>query len=102
MKRFIILAALLVSTGSSIVFSQARIENRNKFFEAEGYVLFEEYKEALRLYLELNKSYPTNANLKFRIGQCYVNIAEEKEKSIAYLEDAVKNINPKYKEGKFK
>lgn len=86
----------------NITFPQARIENRMKFFEAEGYVLFEEYKEALRLYLELIKSYPTNANLKYRIGQCYVNIPEEKEKSISFLEEAVKNINPSYKEGKFK
>jgi hypothetical protein len=100
-KRFLItvLLALLVI---NISFSQARIENKLKFYEAEGYVLFEEYKEALRLYLELIKSYPTNANLKYRIGQCYVNIPEEKEKSITFLEDAVKNINPAYREGKFK
>jgi len=100
-KRFL-LTVLLSLLVINISFSQARIENKLKFYEAEGYVLFEEYKEALRLYLELIKSYPTNANLKYRIGQCYVNIPEEKEKSISFLEDAVKNINPAHRGGKFK
>ena len=31
-----------------------------------------------------------------------MNIPGEKDKAVSYLEDAVKNINPKYKEGKFK
>ena len=46
--------------------------------------------------------YPANSNFKYRIGQCYINIPGEKEKAISYLEDAVKNINPDYKEGKFR
>ncbi|MCX6333194.1 MAG: tetratricopeptide repeat protein [Bacteroidia bacterium] len=102
MKKFILLTALLNILVSNVSFSQAKIENKLKFYEAEGYVLFEEYKEALKLYQELIKSYPNNSNLKFRIGQCYINIPAEKDKSLAYLEDAVKNINPDYKEGKFR
>jgi hypothetical protein len=102
MKRLILLTASLAFLVSNISFSQARIENKMKFHEAEASILFEEYKEAIKNYLELIKSYPTNSNLKYRIGQCYVNIPEEKEKSLTYLEDAVKNINPGYKEGKFK
>ena len=47
------------------------------------------------------KSYPSNSNFKYRIGQCYINTPGEKTKAISYLEDAVRNINPKYKEGKF-
>ena len=39
--------------------------------------------------------------IKYRIGQCYINIPGEKIKAIKYLEEAVKNINPDYKEGKF-
>ena len=45
---------------------------------------------------------PTNSNYKYRIGQCYINTPGEKEKAVSYLEDAVKDINPDYKEGKFK
>lgn len=43
-----------------------------------------------------------NSNLKFRIGLCYLNIPGEKGKSIQYLEEAVKNINPEYRTGKFR
>jgi|WetSurMetagenome_2_1015567.scaffolds.fasta_scaffold00037_15 tetratricopeptide (TPR) repeat protein len=102
MKRFLLITASIALLTSNLSFSQARIENRNKFYEAEGYLLFEEYEEALTLYLELIKSYPNNNNLKYRIGQCYINIPNEKEKSLSYLEEAVKNINPKYKEGRFR
>lgn len=102
MKRFILLTASLALLMGNVSFSQARIENRKKFYEAEGFILFEEYQDALADYLQLIKSYPTNSNLKYRIGQCYINTPAEKEKSIQYLEEAVKNINPKYREGRFK
>lgn len=102
MKRITFFLLLLALMNSNDLLSQARIENRLKFAEAESWILFEDYVEALDLYLQLIKSYPTNSNLKYRIGQCYLYIPGEKQKSIGYLEDAVKNINTKYKEGKFK
>jgi tetratricopeptide (TPR) repeat protein len=101
MKKFTLITFLLVFLIGNNLFPQARIENKLKFVEAETYVLFEEYEEALAKYLELIKSYPNNSNIKYRIGQCYIFKQGEKYKAIAYLEDAVKNINPKYKEGKF-
>lgn len=86
---------------SSDLFSQSKEVSRNNFYDAESWILFEAYKDALPLYQQLLKSYPDNANFKYRIGQCYINIPGEKVKAISYLEDAVKNINPDYKEGKF-
>ncbi|HEX2921373.1 MAG TPA: tetratricopeptide repeat protein [Bacteroidales bacterium] len=82
--------------------SQSKIEIRNIFYEAESWILFEDYKEALPLYQQLLRINPINSNIKYRIGQCYINSPGEKEKSISFLEDAVKNINPDYKEGKLK
>jgi tetratricopeptide (TPR) repeat protein len=64
------------------------------FLEAESYFLYEEYTEALPLYLKINKQQPNNDNINFKIGVCYLNIPYEKEKSIEYLEKAVKNIHP--------
>jgi len=84
------------------VLSQSRVELKNNFYYAESRILFEDYKEALPSYLTLLKVYPTNANFKYRIGQCYINTSGEKEKAIRYLEDAVKNIDPDYKEGSFR
>jgi tetratricopeptide (TPR) repeat protein len=102
MKRFTLLTFLLVLMLSNGLFSQSRFENKKNFYEAESWILYEDYKEALQLYLGLNKIYPNNSNVKYRIGQCYINIPGEKEKAISYLEEAVNNINPQYKEDKFK
>ena len=72
------------------------------FYEAESWILFEDYEEALSMFERLLTISPTNSNYKYRLGQCYLNKPGEKEKAIGYLEDAVKNINPNYKEGKYK
>ena len=101
-KRALPVLLLAYALSCNTLFSQARIENKLTFYEAESWVLFEDFKEALPLYLRLLKFFPNNSNIKYRIGQCYINIPGEKDKAVAYLEDAVKNINPDYKEGKFK
>ncbi len=103
-KRCGLILLFLVSVITNDLFSQAaaRIDNRLTFADAESWILFEDYNEALQLYLQLIKSYPTNSNLKYRIGQCYLYIPGQKELSIGYLEDAVQHINTKYKEGRFK
>ena len=101
MKRFVLLTWLLAAFINSDLFSQTREETRNTFYDAESWILFEAYKDALPLYEQLLKNNPDNANYKYRIGQCYMNIPGEKAKAVSYLEDAVRNINPQYKEGKF-
>ena len=95
-----ILLAFLLSINNIV--AQARQENRNNFLEAESWILFEAYKDALPLYQSLLKIFPDNANYKYRIGLCYLNIPGEKDKAIGYLEEAVKNINPRYREGNFR
>ena len=102
MKRFILFLLLLVILINSDLLSQSKSENKLTFYDAESWILFEDYKEALPKYQQLLKLYPDNSNFKYRIGQCYINTPGEKEKAISYLEDAVKNINPDYKEGKFR
>lgn len=100
-KKFFIPALLLVLLSGTDLLSQSSARNKMIFYDAESWVLFEDYKEALPAYLQLLEYYPSNANIKYRIGQCYINIPGEKEKAISYLEDAVQNINPAYKEGRF-
>jgi hypothetical protein len=102
MKRLVLLSWLLATFINSNLLSQSKGEIKNYFYDAESWILFEDYKEALPLYQQLLKIYPKNSNFKYRIGQCYINTPGEKEKAISYLEDAVKNINQKYKEGKFR
>jgi len=100
-KRFILAAWLLAVVFNSDLLSQSKGELRTNFYEGESNILFEDYEEALPFYQILSKIYPTNANFKYRIGQCYINIPGEKDKAASFLEEAVKKINPKYKEGKF-
>ena len=101
MKRLVLLTWLLATFINSDLLSQSKEELKNNFYDAESWILFEAYQDALPLYLQLLKSYPDNSNFKYRIGQCYINIPGEKAKAASYLEDAVKNIDPKYKEGRF-
>lgn len=102
MKRLFLLSWLLATLCNVNLISQSKVEIKNNFYEAESWILFEDYKEALPLYQQLLKIYPNNSNYKYRIGQCYINTPGEKAKAMSYLEDAVKNINPKYREGKFR
>ncbi|HSL85334.1 MAG TPA: hypothetical protein VK861_00200, partial [Bacteroidales bacterium] len=102
MKRILLLAWLLVILVSNELFPQSRTEIRNSFFEAESWMLFEEYREALPLYQLLLKIDPDNDNYRFRIGQCYLNMPGEKEKAVGYLEQAARNINPGYRQGHFR
>jgi WD40-like Beta Propeller Repeat. len=82
-------------------FAQKVSYYKRVFVDAEYYVLYDEYKDALPLYKELYKAGKTNANICYRIGQCFINIPGEKEKAIAYLEKASSQINSSYKEGYF-
>jgi hypothetical protein len=83
-------------------FGQQATDLKQVFLAAESYYLFEEFEEALPLYLRVHRSEPDNYNLYFKIGVCYLNDPYEKDKSIFYLEKASKNINPKYKDSNYK
>jgi hypothetical protein len=71
--------------------AQSSVEKKNIFKQAETYYLYEEYELAIQLYLDLET--PDNLNIKYKIGTCYLNIPGEKEKSVAYLEEAVRNAS---------
>lgn len=71
------------------------------FVDAEYYLLYEEYRDALPLYQEIYKAFPSNHNLAYRIGLCYLHMPSEKSKSISYFEKASKNITNNYQEGYF-
>ena len=101
-KKVILITSFLILVINTDIFPQSRAENKMNFHDAESWILFEDYREALPLYQDLISIYPGNSNFKYRIGQCYLNIPGEKEKAISYLEDAVKNINPEYREGSFR
>lgn len=106
--KYITIASLLLFLISGNVNAQKADQRTRKpdpkesFLEAESYFLFEEYQEALPIYMRLLKLFPENDNLKYRIGICLLNDPYQKEESISYLEQATKNCAKDYKENSFK
>ena len=82
---------------------KSQIDLKEYFMDAEYFFAQEEYLDALSDYLEVyNNGYSDNANINYRIGTCYLNIPGQKEKSINYLLEALKNVSPKYRESTLK
>ena len=72
-------------------YSQSDIKQlRENFLYGEYYLSKHKYREALPFYLSIYQNDSLNANINYRIGQCYINIRGEKLKSIPYLEKACK------------
>jgi hypothetical protein len=102
MTKKLLFLLLLCIIASYNLHSQKEPDYREIFLEAESYFLFEEYNEALPLYLRINEKFPDNNNVNYKIGVCYLNNSYEKEKSISFLELAIQDINPAYKENNYK
>jgi hypothetical protein len=83
-----------------VVSAQSSGEMKKIFEKAESYYLYEDYELANQLYLLLDST--GNLNIEYKIGNCYLNIPGEKEKSIPYLEKAVKSASYDSKTESFK
>lgn len=93
-----ILILFLTARLNAIVNPIVGTDYKKMYADAETFFTNENYPAALQLYLKLD-SIKGNANLKFKIGFCYLNAATYKTKAIPYLEEAMKNIARKYEEG---
>ncbi len=69
---------------SMSLFSQVNKETKAIFAQAESHYLFGEYELANPLFLILNELLPENANIKYKVGNCYLNIPFEKAKAIPF------------------
>src|SRR5664279_195197 len=96
-KRAVCLLIILVSIIP--VCAQESKELQEPFLEAEYFLMNEDYSDALAYYMQLYEKLPENANLAYCIGVCYLNIPSKKNLSIEYLENAIKNMSAKHKEG---
>ena len=79
------------------LFCQLWPSNEDIYKEAEDYLLEEEYNEALPLYLMLQEKGYNTANIKFKIGECYIHTPGQKLKALSYLEESSKEASKKYK-----
>lgn len=91
----LILVIFITYILSITCFAQAEKDFRRIYQEAEYYFSSEmDYESALSLYLLLNEMEPENANIKYKLGICYLNIPGVKNKAIKFLEEASKNTSP--------
>ncbi|MCE3279404.1 MAG: hypothetical protein K0S44_1595 [Bacteroidetes bacterium] len=100
-KVFLLISLTLIISGklaAAVVNPLPESDYKKMYADAEIFFTNENYKEALALYLKLD-SMSGNANLKFKIGFCYLNAATYKTKSIPYFEAAIKDIAKRYEEG---
>ncbi len=101
MRRILPLSILVFLSFHTLLLAQ-RDSTRTLFLDAESWFLFEEYADALPLYLELLEKDPGNDNLNYKIGICLLHDPYQKDKAIQYLLEASENINPAYKENSVK
>lgn len=64
--------------------------------DANTYFYFEDYEEALALYLKLAPKQPDNYNLTYRIGFCYLNIPGKKAQAVPFLRKAASHTTRHY------
>lgn len=103
MKNYFYFLMFLMVCGPIFGQEKEPVDLKEHFLDAEYFLAQEEYIDALYDYQELyNNGYRENANINYRIGICYLNIVGQKDKSVPYLLEAVKNVAKKYKESSLK
>ncbi len=75
----------------SMSFAQSKSELKEFFIEAESHLLYGEYEKANEIFMVLNQMMPENANIQYKIGNCYLHIPHEKTKAIPFLQSAIAN-----------
>jgi tetratricopeptide (TPR) repeat protein len=85
-----LLIMIIISTGAA---AQTSKEVKDLFAQAEAHYLYGEYDLANPIYLTIASFQPNNQNIKYKIGNCYLNISDEKSKAIEFLEAASKNAS---------
>ena len=77
--------------------SQAEYELEEMFLDADSWFYYEDYKEALPIFLKVLEADSLNYNVMYKIGFCYLHIPGQKHKSIPYLENAIKRTTFNYR-----
>ncbi|MFO7370445.1 MAG: tetratricopeptide repeat protein [Bacteroidales bacterium] len=82
--------------------AQTLARNDQLKFDADYYLMEKDFNKARNNYLTILKSEPENADMKYKLGICYLNSENEKAKAIPYLEEAAQKISEKYNPSSFK
>ena len=94
----VLLLILLVGLFFSKSFSQESYELEEIFLDADSWFFYEDYEEALPLFLRVLEADSLNYNVMYKIGFCYLHIPGQKAKSISYLEKAINKTTLNYRD----
>ncbi|NOQ24291.1 MAG: hypothetical protein GQ564_02915 [Bacteroidales bacterium] len=78
-------------------FTQEYYELEEMFLDADSWFFYEDYEEALPLFLRILDADSLNYNVMYKIGFCYLHIPGQKAKSIPYLEKAINKTTFNYR-----
>lgn len=92
MKKFI----LLFVFSTSLLITNAQETFNQKFLEANTLMEENQYNVALPIWLGLQLEQPTNFNLNYKVGVCYIHSTNDKNKALKYLVTAVQNTSSNY------
>ncbi len=101
MIRSASIAIISLMLGNTL-FCQNFKKDQETYLEAEYFLMYGDYADALPYYIKLSKEYPENYNLVYRIGLCYLNIPGQKNLATEYLDKASRHSSASYKEGSLK
>lgn len=75
---------------------------KKDFNDAYRFIRFNNYADALKPLLRVNKDNPDNANVNYLVGLCYINSDYDKAKAIPFLKKATQSISKEYEDASFK
>jgi outer membrane protein OmpA-like peptidoglycan-associated protein len=94
-KQFLLIFSLSIFFND--IYSQESKSNyKENFVQGNLLILEQNYSLALKYFLDAYKIDSSNANINYKVGLCYLQSANEKNKALPYLEKAVKNISHNY------
>lgn len=97
MKAKQFLLGLLLLFFFNDIYSQGdKSDYRENFTQGNLLILEQTYPLALKHFLQAYQIDSSNANINYKVGFCYLQSANEKNKALPYLEKAVQNIGHNY------
>ena len=100
MKRIITLTILSILFIAKS-FTQEYYELEEMFLDADSWFFYEDYEEALPIFLRVLESDSLNYNVMYKIGFCYLYIPGQKAKSIPYFENAINKTTFNYRKNNY-
>ncbi|PLX06888.1 MAG: hypothetical protein C0596_14460 [Marinilabiliales bacterium] len=100
-KRLTIVLSVIILLFTSIgnIYAGKGVSDKSKYKSAEEFLTYDEFEEALKIYLELYKENNNNFNFAYKIGYCYLTgeKTQDVDAAIEYFLLASEHIAKRYK-----